>query len=591
MPANRWNKFNIYGILIFPYNLSVTYLDEERVKLMPMILTPGWAFKHLQRYRQVVGILSHYGYGEFFGQIRIWRYVNIDKKLLHRKGELAQLSSPERLRLALEALGPTFVKLGQMLSTRPDILPQSYIRELEKLQNRVAPITTEAAKQIIESELKQPISKIFSTFNDQPLAAASLAQVHRATINGEEVVVKVQRPNITRTIEVDLDIMHSMASLMERYLPNVYIINPVGIVREFSENIKRELDFRQEAANMRRFALNFADNPWVHVPRVYPENYCSQRVITMEYIDGIFISDIERLKKENYDLKLIAKRGAEVGFRSTLDYGFFHADPHPGNLVILPGNVICLLDYGMMGTLSTRLRERLGKLIYGIVSGDEKRTARALLGLMESSEVIDAETLEAEVSDVIQYVTHLTLADIQLGGMLFKLLRLLRSHRVRFPIHLIWLSKALTSIEETAHKLDPDLEILKSAKPFARRYFIGNFSPSKRSRESLFAAVDSFELLKDLPYDVGVIIDQLKKGRVKIEFEHIGLEPIRRTLSVVASRLAMTLIIAALLIASALIVSAGIGPKFGEVSIIGIAGFFIAGVLAIGLVISILFRK
>jgi ubiquinone biosynthesis protein len=558
---------------------------------MPRLMTPGLAYKHLKRYRQVVGVLSKYGFGEFFGQIRIWRYINIEKKILHRKTEFAELSSAQRLRLALEELGPTFVKMGQMLSTRPDIMPPNFIIELEHLQNRVAPIPVEAARQVIESELKKPISEIFSSFDDQPLAAASLAQVHRATIHGEEVVVKVQRPNITQIIEVDLDIMNNLAVLMERYLHSAYIINPVGLVREFSDNIKRELDFRQEANNMRRFAMNFEDTPWVHVPKIYLESSCTQKVLIMEYIDGVFVSDIDRLKREGYDLKLIAKHGADIGFRSTLEYGFFHADPHPGNLIILPGNVVCLLDYGMMGTVSERYRERLGNLIYFIGSGDEKRTARALLGLMESPQVIDAEELESEVSNIIQRYSHLTISDIQLGSMLFKLFRLLREHRIRFPVHLIWLSKAIGTIEDVAHKLDPEFEMLKNAKPYARRFFLKNLNPLKRSKEGILTALDSFELLKDLPYDIGVILDQLKKGRVKIEFEHVGLEPMRKTLNLVSNRLAVTMVISALLMASALIVLADISPKIGDVSIIGICGFFIAGILALTLVISMLFGK
>lgn len=558
---------------------------------MSRILTPGLAFRHLQRYRQVIAILSHYGFDEFLGQMRLWKYTNIDRKLFHRKSELAQYTSAQRLRLALEQLGPTFVKLGQMMSTRPDVLPPNFIKELENLQNRVAPIPAEAARQIIESELNRPISEVFSSFDDRPLAAASLAQVHRATIKGEEVVIKVQRPNIVRTIEEDLAIMHNLAALAERYIQSSYVINPLGLVNEFSENIKRELDFRLEANNMRRFASNFEDTPWIHVPKVYPENCCTQRVIIMEYIEGIYISDIERLRKEGYDLKLIARRGAEIGFRSTLDHGFFHADPHPGNLMILPGNEVCLLDYGMMGTLSDRYRERLGKLIYCIVSGDEKRTSRALLGLMDSNVVVDAETLESEVSEIIQRFANLTISDVHLGGMLFKLLRLLREHHIRFPVHLIWLSKSLTTIEEVAHKLDPDFDILKNARPYSRRFFIKRLNPLRRSRESILSAMDSIDLLNDLPYDVGVILDQLKKGRVKIEFEHIGLEPIRRTLNTVANRLSLTLVIAALLIASALIVFAGIAPKAGDISIIGLVGFILAGILTIALLFSVVFRK
>ena len=558
---------------------------------MPRIIRPDLAFKQMQRYRQVVAVFTRYGFGEFLGLIRIWEYINIEKKFLHRERQLETLSIPQRLRLALEELGPTFVKLGQMLSTRPDIVPHNFIVELEKLQNRVAPIPTEIARRVIESELKKPISEIFSSFDDQPLAAASLAQVHRASRNGSDLVVKVQRPNITQVIEVDLEIMHNLAALMERYLHGTYVINPVGLVREFAENIKRELDFRIEAVNMRRFAQNFAGTAWVHVPAVYPDPGYTQRVLIMEYVEGIFISDLDRLRREGYDLKRIARHGADIGFRSTLEHGFFHADPHPGNLIIQPGNVICLLDYGMMGTLSNRFRERLGRMIYYIINNDEKRTARALLGLMESSQVIDAETLEVQVSNIIQEYAHLALREIQLGNMLFKLLRLLAEHHVRFPTHLIWLSKAITTVEDVAHKLDPDFDMLEYAKPYARRFIIRNLNPANQTREAFLTALDSFDLLRDLPYDAGVILDQLKKGRVKIEFEHIGLEPIRKTITRVTNRLGGTIVLAAVLVASSLIVVADLPPKVGEVPIIGIAGFGISLILAVVLLIAAIFDR
>jgi len=558
---------------------------------MPRIIRPDLAFKQMQRYRQVVAVFTRYGFGEFLGLIRIWEYINIEKKFLHRERQLETLSIPQRLRLALEELGPTFVKLGQMLSTRPDIVPHNFIVELEKLQNRVAPIPTEIARRVIESELKKPISEIFSSFDDQPLAAASLAQVHRASRNGSDLVVKVQRPNITQVIEVDLEIMHNLAALMERYLHGTYVINPVGLVREFAENIKRELDFRIEAVNMRRFAQDFAGTAWVHVPAVYSDPGYTQRVLIMEYVEGIFISDLDRLRREGYDLKRIARHGADIGFRSTLEHGFFHADPHPGNLIIQPGNVICLLDYGMMGTLSNRFRERLGRMIYYIINNDEKRTARALLGLMESSQVIDAETLEVQVSNIIQEYAHLALREIQLGNMLFKLLRLLAEHHVRFPTHLIWLSKAITTVEDVAHKLDPDFDMLEYAKPYARRFIIRNLNPANQTREAFLTALDSFDLLRDLPYDAGVILDQLKKGRVKIEFEHIGLEPIRKTITRVTNRLGGTIVLAAVLVASSLIVVADLPPKVGEVPIIGIAGFGISLILAVVLLIAAIFDR
>ncbi len=557
---------------------------------MPRIITPGLAYKHLRRYRQVVGILTKYGFGEFFGQIRFWEYVNIEKKLLHREHKFEQLSTAQRLRQALEDLGPTFVKLGQMLSTRPDIVPQNIIVELEKLQNRVAPMPTGVAIQVVESELKKPISEICDSFDATPLAAASLAQVHRASIKGKEVVFKIQRPHITEVIDVDLDIMQNLAVLMDRYLQSLYVINPVGLVREFSENIRREVDFRLEANNMRRFAHNFANTPWVHVPEVFPEHCCTRRVLIMEYIEGINISDIERLEQEGYDLKLLARRGSDISFRSALEHGFFHADPHPGNLLILPGDILCLLDYGMMGRLSTRYRERMGKLLYFMAENDEARTARALLSLIESNEVIDAETLEVDVSLIIQEFSQTTLSEVRLGNVFLRLLQLLQRHNARFPTHLIWLFKSIATLEDVARRLDPEFELVQAARPYSRRLVLKDFNPVHQTRQAYLSIVDSLNFLKDLPYDASIVLDQLKKGRVKIEFEHVGLEPLRKTLHQVTHHIALTLLLAALLISSSLMVLSGVPPLIGSIPVLGVVGFGLSTILAIILIISLLIR-
>ncbi|MES0329565.1 MAG: AarF/UbiB family protein, partial [Dehalococcoidales bacterium] len=309
-------------------------------------MTPRAALKHIGRYNRIIAVFIKYGFGEFFQRIRIWEYRNIERRLFKRgPHEFPHLSEPERLRLALAELGPTFVKLGQMLSTRPDIMPHEFIVELEKLQEHAEYVSAEAIRNVIQAELGRPVEEVFDSFSDEPLAAASLAQVHRAVLGGEEVVIKVQRPDITEAIHIDLDIMHFLATLWERYSAQAYYIRPVGLVEEFTEDLKRELDFGLETNNMTQFARNFAGEETLHVPDVYQE-LSTRKMIVMEFIDGISISNVQRLTDEGYDLPLIARRGADISFRAALEFGFFHSDPHPGNVLVLPGNVVSLLDYG-----------------------------------------------------------------------------------------------------------------------------------------------------------------------------------------------------------------------------------------------------
>lgn len=549
---------------------------------------PDFGLRRLRRIEQVVAVLVKFGFGEMLTRIRVWE-AGIARHILRRQPGFHAETPGHRLRMAIEELGPTYIKLGQILSTRPDLVSPDIVVELKKLQSSAHFIPIETVKATIQQELGRPVEEIFDSFDETPLGAASLAQVHHAVYRGRHVAIKVQRPGIADTARGDIDIMRRLAHLTETYFPSLTPVNLAGMVDEFADQIRKELDFQLEANNMNQFACNFANDDTLHVPEVFPE-LCTRRLITMEYLDGISISDTRRLAAEGYDMELIARRGAILGFKAIFQHGFFHADPHAGNVIVLPGNVIGLVDYGMMATLSGRDRERLARLVYFISIQDEKMVARALNDLMETEDTVPAEELEPAMMGIIQQYGNLSGREMRLAAMLFTMMQSVLHHGGRMRSQLVWVAKSLAVQEDIVRSLEADLDIFGLSAPYARQVITRGVNPFRQPQGIYFWLLDTLSFVKELPYDIGIIVREFRKGRLKIEFEHIGLEPIRRTMERVANRTILTIILSSLLISSSLIVLADVPPHIGNIPVLGFAGYLIALFLLFLLMIAVIKR-
>ncbi|RLB04176.1 MAG: AarF/ABC1/UbiB kinase family protein [Deltaproteobacteria bacterium] len=553
----------------------------------------GRTYRHIKRYRQILVILFKYGFGDLIDTLRIEQYIQVGLQLISRKSRehIEKLTRAERVRMALEELGPTFIKFGQILSTRPDLIPIEYIKELSKLQDQVSPFSYEEVREIIRTETGRWPEEIFQEFDKTPLAAASIGQVHRAELrDSEEVVIKVQRPNIQKTIEVDLEIMLHIASLMEKHLEELEHYRPTKIVEEFAKTLGKELDYTIEAAHIERFAKQFVGDSTVYVPRVYRE-LTTERIITMEYIDGIKASEIETLKKEGYDLELIATRGANLIMKQIFVHGFFHADPHPGNIFIMPDNVICYLDFGMVGRITRQEREDFVDVIVHVVREDAKGAVDAILKITNYQTEPDREALERDIAELMDQYLYLPLKEIRTAKLLHQALEISSRHRIFIKPDLFLMMKALSASETLGRKLYPDFNLVEHARPFIRRIQLGQLSP-KRITEEIFDSGSQFVgLIKDIPGELHEILRLTKEGRIKIEFEHRGLDSLLFAMDRVSNRIAFAIVLASLIIGSSLITLSDIPPKWHEIPVIGLAGFIVAGVIGLWLLVSIIKKK
>lgn len=550
----------------------------------------GRTYRHLNRYRQILAVLFRYGFGDLVETLKIEQYIEIGLQMISRKRRerLEKLSRAERVRMALEELGPTYIKLGQVLSTRPDLVSVDFVNEFAKLQDRAPVVEYEEILQTIENELNRPLSEAFTKFDPTPLASASIGQVHRASLpNGDEVAVKIQRPGIEKIIEVDLEIMLHLATLAERHVEELSFHQPVRIVEEFARTIEREMDYTVEAGSMERVAGQFLSDPTVYVPKIY-RHVSTHHVLTAEYIEGIKVSNIDRLCEAGYNCQLITRRGADVLLKQIFTFGFFHADPHPGNVFVLPGNVICLLDFGMMGAVDRSTREIFVSLVDSLIKQDEPRATQVLLKLTDWDDEPDVVLLEKDVADFISRHLYRPLKDVQLGKLLQHLLELATKHRMRIPPDIFLMLKALSQVENVARMLYPEFDIIQKAAPFIRQVRLSRLSPKRLADDAVRLVEQSYEFLTDFPKDLLELSRSLRQKKLSFTLVMKDLDKMLATHDQISNRISFAIIIAALIIGSALIVISNMPPLFYGISVIGLIGFLAAGFLGIWLLVAII---
>lgn len=545
--------------------------------------------RSIRRYLNIVRVLSRYGFDQVLELMGLADVVARSRRLFrHSMPDIARLTAAERMRLALEELGPTFVKLGQILSTRSDVIPNAFVREFEKLQDNVPSFSFEEVLSQITDGLGGPVEQFFTEIDPVSLAAASIAQVHRARlITGEDVVIKVRRPGIVDVVESDISALLALAGLAERHVPGSELYDPVGIVREFARTIRREMDFTREGHTIEKFRDNFIKTPWMYFPKVYWEQ-SSRAILTMEYIAGVKVSDHGKLFEQGLDPELIARRGADSFLEMVLNHGFFHGDVHPGNVLILPDNVICLLDYGIVGRLDDDLKKFLTDILAAIVNRDMDEIVSLLLFAGDISDTMDIRALKRDLFNFIDSYYEIPLKEIQVGRMLMEFIEIITLYNIRISSDLMMLVKSLVLVEGMGRMLDPAFDMVEHLRPFIVKAIRQKYSPLRISRDVNQILSSYLNLARNIPRDLKEIINRINRNKFKIDLEHRGLDKFTADFDRSINRLSTSMILAAMIIGSSIIMQTDKGPKAMGFPVLALMGYTVAGVVGLWLVYAII---
>lgn len=542
----------------------------------------------LNRAKAILITLIKYGFGDIVDRLEL-RNKLVPFKI--RSHEYSHKTTWERLILVLTELGPTFVKFGQILSLRPDLIPRPLLNELSKLQDDVPPEPFSKIKAQVEDSLGTDLEEIFLEFQKEPLAAASLAQVHRAVLTDSQktvVAVKVQRPGIKRTIKNDLNILATLAKQVHERIDFLRVYNFPLLVQELRKLLLSELDFEKEAKNIRLAQNNFYRVPELYLPQTF-KKYSTSQVLVMELIQGTKLKNaLELPQKEKIK---IAKTGINFTLKQILEDGFFHADPHPGNIFILPDGKISFLDWGMVGRITPNTKLQLLNLFDGIINKDSETVLKVFFSFSEVQDYIDKNKLQLELIDILDDYHSVPVQEINMGKLLSALTNILHEHRITVKPEIALLIKSIVTSEGSARYIHPELNIVSEAEPYIKKLVLQTYSPLYLFRQLRLNIGNLLQFQKELPEHLSGIQDQIKKGNLSVRFEHKGLEPLRHTLDHIANRLTLGIITAAMIIGSSMIITTGIDPLLFGYPALGLIGYLLSAFVGGWLAVDIIKKK
>ena len=540
--------------------------------------------RDIKRFNEILLVLFEEGFDFLLSKIKLRHHIPITKRLGLKKKE--ELKPEVMLRRTLERLGPTFLKFGRLLSVRPDLIPKEYSKELEKLQDKVPEFPFEDAKSIIEKEFGKSIEHLFLHFEKKPIASASISQVHKAILkNGDKVAVKIQRANVKHLMETDIEIMFYFAGLLENNVENIRRFKPVKIINEFKEWTEKELDFRLEARNAKRFGQNFKGSKTVHIPKIYDE-LTTERILTLEFMDGIELHNIKEIKKRKLDFDAIIKNGFDAVMTQVFVHGIFHADPHPGNIIVMRNNSIAFVDFGIVGYFDEKLKNMCIDLLYGIVEQDEELVMETLVGMGMESDA-DYEQLKSDIGFVIQPLQGSSVRDIKVSKVLEEVLDIGLRHNLKVPASFVLFGKTIITLEGVAIEYDPNFKIIETAKPFIEKIIAKRKNPLYAWGGFVHSMGRYRKFAEEFPEKAERALDKIQRGTIKVDIEDTDIKKLSLEIDRSSNRVAYGLLIAALLITSAILMNIQKGPTIFGIPILSFFSFFFASIFSFILFISI----